>query len=72
MPPSRGNVNAPSATRSLFSVAVETAQPWPTSPIRSASPMTTSVRNTSLNSASPVACRSGLTSTPGAFMSTLK
>ncbi len=72
MPPSRGTTKAPSATRSFISVAVETAHPWPTSPIRSVSGITTSVRNTSLNSASPVACRNGLTSTPGAFMFTLK
>ena len=72
MPPSRGKTNAPSATRSFISVAVDTAQPCPTSPILSASGMTTSVRKTSLNSASPVACRSGLTSTPGALMSTAK
>ncbi len=72
MPPSRGSWNAPSATRSFISVAVETCQPWPTSPIRSESGITTSVRNTSLNSASPVACRSGLTSMPGEVMSTPK
>jgi len=34
--------------------------------------MRTSEKNTSLNSASPVICRSGRTSTPGAFMSTTK
>ena len=39
------------------------------SPRRSRSAMRTSVMKTSLNSASPVACTSGLTSTPGACMS---
>ncbi len=56
-------------TRSLISVAVATFQPSPTGPIRSVSGIRTSVRNTSLNSASPVSCRSGRTSTPGAVMS---
>ncbi len=60
------------ATRSAIRVPVETCQPAPTAPIRSASGITTSDRNTSLNSASPVSWRSGLTSTPGAVMSTEK
>ena len=59
-------------TRSFISVAVETCQPWPIAPIRSASGIRTSVRKTSLNSASPVIWRSGRTSTPGAVMSAAK
>ena len=47
-------------------------QPSSTSPIRHRSGMTTSVKKTSLNSASPVICRSGLTSTPGDDMSRMK
>ena len=58
--------------RSFISVVIETRQPSPMSPMRSASAMRTSVRYTSLNSASPVIWRSGRTSTPGACMSTMK
>ncbi len=72
LPLSRGAAPPPIDTRSFISVALDTAQPWPTSPIRSASGIRTSVRKTSLNSASPVAWRSGRTSTPGAVMSTAK
>ena len=44
----------PMATRSFMSVVSATRQPSPTSPRRSASGMRTSVKYTSLNSASPV------------------
>ena len=73
MPPSRAAAReAPMLTRSLISVALATFQPSPTGPIRSASGIRTSVRKISLNSASPVSWRSGLTSTPGSVMSTAK
>ena len=72
MPPSLGAAPPPIDTRSFISVVVATFQPSPTSPIRSVSGIATSVRKTSLNSASPVACRSGLTSTPGTVMSQAK
>ena len=72
MPPSRGMALPPMETRSFISVAIDTVQPWPTSPIRSASATLASVMKTSLNSASPVVWRSGLTSTPGCFMSSEK
>ena len=73
MPLSRAAAReAPMLTRSLISVALATFQPSPTWPIRSASGIRTSVRKISLNSASPVIWRSGLTSTPGAVMSTAK
>ena len=58
--------------RSWERVALETRQPsfsWPTSCSRGTN---TSVRKTSLNSASPVICTRGLTSTPGACMSTTR
>ncbi len=48
------------------------SSPGRPSPIRSASGILASVRKTSLNSASPVICRSGRTSTPGCFMSSAK
>jgi hypothetical protein len=60
----------PMAIRSFISVVSATVQPWSTSPRRSSSGTRTSVKNTSLNEAPPVICRSGRTSTPGAFMST--
>ena len=63
---------APIVVRSFISVVIETRQPSPMSPMRSASAMRASVRYTSLNSASPVIWRSGRTSTPGACMSTMK
>lgn len=72
MPPSRGAAEPPIATRSFISVVVETFQPSPTAPSRCSSGIRTSVRKTSLNSASPVICRSGRTSTPGAVMSQMK
>ena len=72
MPPSRGSAPPPMETRSFISVAVATCQPSPTSPSRWSSGIRTSVRNTSLNSASPVIWRSGRTSTPGAVMSQTK
>ncbi len=72
MPPSLGIASPPIATRSFISVAVATFQPPPTAPIRSESGIATSVRKTSLNSASPVIWRSGLTSTPSAVMSQAK
>ena len=55
-------------TRSFISVPVATFQPSPTAPIRSIG-IVASVRKTSLNSASPVSWRNGLTDTPGAVMS---
>ncbi len=60
----------PIDTRSFMSVVSETRQPSPGAPRRSLSGMRTSVKYTSLNSASPVIWRSGRTSTPGASMST--
>ena len=62
----------PMEVRSFMSVVIDTRQPSPTSPMRSASGMRTSSRYTSLNSASPVIWRRGRTSTPGAVMSTMK
>ena len=62
----------PIDTRSFMSVVSDTRQPSPGSPRRSASGMRTSVKYTSLNSASPVIWRSGRVSTPGACMSTTK
>ena len=67
-----GGMPPPIDTRSFMSVVSDTRQPSPTSPRRSASGMRTSVKYTSLNSASPVIWRSGRTSTPGACMSTTK
>ena len=58
--------------RSFMSVVMAMRQPSPTSPMRSASGTRTSVRYTSLNSASPVIWRSGRTSTPSACMSSAK
>jgi hypothetical protein len=58
--------------RSSINVPMAILQPSSTSPIRHWSGMTTSVKKTSLNSASPVICRSGLTSTPGDDMSRMK
>ena len=58
--------------RSFDNVVIATRQPSPTSPMRSASGTRTSVRYTSLNSACPVICRSGRTSTPGAVRSSAK
>jgi len=55
--------------RSWDRVALETLQPWFSSPTSWSWGTETSVRKTSLNSASPVICTSGLTSTPGACMS---
>ncbi len=61
-----------STTRSFISVVCATFQPSPTSPSRWSSGIRTSVKKTSLNSASPVSWRSGRTSTPGAVMSSTK
>ncbi len=47
-----------------------TVQPSSTSPSRCESGTRTSLKNTSLNVAPPVICRSGRTSIPGACMST--
>ena len=55
-----------------MSVVIATCQPSPSSPTRIESGMRTSSMNTSLNSASPVICTSGRTSTPGACMSSTK
>ena len=71
-PELRGATAPPIETRSFISVVSDTRQPSPTSPSRSASGIRTSLKNTSLNSASPVIWRRGLTSTPGACMSTTK
>src|SRR6185295_17091461 len=60
----------PIDTRSFISVVSETRHPSPGLPSISEFGMCTFVKNTSLNSASPVICRSGSTSTPGACMST--
>jgi len=46
-----------------MSVVVETPHPRPTSSTRMESGTRTSVKKTSLNSASPVICRRGLVST---------
>ena len=51
-------------------VVTATPHPSPSPPMRWLSAMRTSVKKTSLNSASPVIWKSGRTSTPGAFMST--
>ena len=59
----------PSVPRSCSSVVIATCQPWPSSPSRLPAGTSTSVKKISLNSASPVICRSGLTSTPGERMS---
>src|SRR6266545_162488 len=61
----------PSVPRSCSSVVIATCQPPPTSPSRFSRGTRTSVRKISLKSDSPVSCRSGRTSTPGAFMSTI-
>ena len=65
-PSCAGATVPPIETRSFISVVIDTRQPSPTSPSRSASGIRTSVKYTSLNSASPVIWRSGRTSTPGA------
>ena len=55
--PTAGRPDRP--LRSAMSVVIATAQPCPTGPRRASSGTTTSSRKTSLNSASPVICRSG-------------
>ena len=55
----------PTDARSDISVVNSARHPFPASPTRLASGTLTSVRKTSLNSASPVIWRSGRTSTPG-------
>ena len=55
----------PSVPRSCRSVVIATCQPPPTSPRRFSAGTRTPVKKISLNSASPVICRSGRTSTPG-------
>src|SRR5207249_3562048 len=62
----------PSVPRSCSSVVTATCQPWPSSPSRFDTGTSTSSKKISLNSASPVICRSGRTSTPGACMSTIR
>ena len=69
-PEPRRGIRPPIDTRSFISVVSDTRQPSPGRPSISASGIFTSVKNTSLNSASPVIWRSGFTSTPGASMST--
>src|SRR5690606_2530635 len=61
----------PTLARSFISVVSATRQPPSTSPRRWSSGTRTSSRKTSLNSAPPLICRSGRTSTPGADMSTM-
>ena len=58
-------------TRSLPSVALATVHPVLGSPTTSSSGTNRSLKNTSLKSEPPVICRSGRTSTSGAFMSTI-
>ena len=60
------------ATRSLASVVRASFQPSPTSPTTHSSGTNTSLKKISLNNASPVSSRSGLTSRPSDFMSTRK
>jgi hypothetical protein len=62
----------PSASRSYMSVVSPTVQPLLTPPSTWLSWTRTLSKKTSLNSASPVSCRSGFTVTPGAFMSSRK
>ena len=62
----------PSASRSYISVVRPTAQPLLTPPRIWLSCTRTLSKKTSLNSASPVICLSGLTVTPGNFMSRRK
>ena len=62
----------PIAVRSFIKVVNAARQPSPTSPTRYASGTRVSVMYTSLNSASPVICRKGRTSTPLARMSRAK
>ena len=69
-PPPRRVTAPPMETRSFMSVVTATRQPSPSPPRRAVSGMRTSVKKTSLNSASPVIWKSGRTSTPGACMST--
>ncbi len=70
MPEPLGGIEPPIETRSFISVVSDTRHPSPASPSRSASAIRVSVKNTSLNSASPVIWRSGLISTVGSCMST--
>ena len=58
----------PIDSRSLIKPVSVTFQPEPTAPTRCASGTKTSLKNTSLNSASPLDCLMGRTSTPGARM----
>ena len=68
----RDETPPPMATRSFIKVVMATRHPAPTASRRALSGMRTSVKKTSLNSASPVIWRRGRTSTPGACMSTTK
>ena len=61
-----------SDTRSLPSVTLASAQPWFTSPTRLPAGMRTSVKNTSLKSASPVISRIGRISMPGRSIGQMK
>ena len=58
--------------RSCASVEPATPHPWPSVPTRRSSGTKTSSISTSLNSASPVDCTSGCTTTPGACMSMMR
>jgi hypothetical protein len=60
------------ALLALLAVVIATCQPLPTSPRRFSAETWTSLKKISLNSDSPVICRSGRTSTPGACMSTIR
>ena len=55
-----------------MSVVIATFQPSPSRPSIQSWRTRASLKNTSLNSASPVICTSGRTSTPGCSMSTTK
>ena len=64
----RRRMATPMTARSYMSAVCSTHQPWFSSPSRLASGTRASVRKVSLKRASPVAWRSGRTSTPGCFM----
>ena len=75
LPPTASPASDPAPdreTRSFMRVVMATRQPSPAGPTRIESGTRTLSKNTSLNSASPVICTSGRTSTPGACMSSTK
>ena len=65
-------IDAPMWPRSLVRVAMPTIQPSFSGPISASIGISTSVKKTSSNSASPVICRNGRTSMPGSDMSIRK